>query len=230
MDVLDKAELHDGYRSRCRANRLNAAARQGQEYELDAATPAATLCIQSIRDTVPLVEGCEFAVLHATADGGMPHTRAPNLICLPTGTLPKGSQPTPTFCETIAHEGIHIHQRKYPAEWRALLRKKGWEPVATEAIPEDLRAQARLNPDTMAAPYWAWKGAHVPIPCLIEGGGLNDIRTRWLDLRTGAILHTPPKSFPGPGHSYDHPFEEYAYAFQTSARSLADLNELLASK
>lgn len=235
MDILDEAEHLDGYRSAVRASRRNTAARAGQTYDLDTLTPDAYAALGKAVGAVPIASRCELAILHASADGGMPHTRPPNVICLPKGVCPSGPNGPPSqFLSTLAHEGIHVHQRENPELWRAYLATRDWVPVPAAAIPAEFRERLRYNPDTLATPFWAWKGVHVPLPLFPvwrEPTSLGDVAVEWFNIRTGALFHSPPAGLKaGTPAALEHPYELVAYELQDKVRTVEQLEQILRSK
>lgn len=216
---LDIAEQIDHYRAACAASPVNRAARIGQDYELDSISPQATHFLQGVAGQFPLLNTAEIAILNSSADGGLPHTRPPNLICLPRNGIPNSSA-TPEFKETLLHEGVHIHQRLYPDLWATSMRKSGWRPVDPSRIPEEFAKRVRINPDTLLCPFWAWDTYHVPLPLFPKGLSLPSLPSaeiQWLDLRNATLFHDPPSSFKAihreTGSASEHPFELYAYRF-----------------
>ena len=218
MNVLERAEAIDGYRRACSRNPLNAQVREGQIYELSNITIKAYNFLRNAIDEYPLLQGSEFAILDSTADGGFPHTRPNNLICLPN-SLCKEAPATNEFRITLLHEGMHIHQRKFKNEWDKAMEQAGWTPISKERIPEEFRDRVRINPDTMMSPFWAFNTFHVPLPIFqrIESPKLNGAVVEWLDIRSGALFHDPPKAFIQKYGKYikqpEHPYEIYAESF-----------------
>jgi hypothetical protein len=101
---------------------------------------------------------------------------------------------------------------------------EGWTPVPTEEIPKRFRDKCRINPDTMACPFWAWDSYNVPLPMFKSESpsSLGDVRIEWLDTRTGAIFHDPPSSFVskyGSPSQPEHPYEIYAVIFASEGIS-----------
>jgi hypothetical protein len=246
LDILQRAEWEDGYRAACAKSPLNWAARKGQVYDLAAISEAATASLTDAARSVPLTRGCEFAILDGSADGGMPHTRAPNVICIPASMCKEG-RASKDFLEMLAHEAIHVHQRRAAPVWRQALAAAGWEPLDGGKIPPTVAEIIRINPDTMAAPLWSWNSHHVPLPTFTTkiSPGLGDVRIVWMDLRTGALFPTPPPTFgqgakrSGQGAkrsepvaavsaAYEHPYEFYAYTLsQQGIRTQEALEEAL---
>jgi hypothetical protein len=218
MDPLDAAEQLDHYRAACAASAANRQARAGQTYALDSIGTARTNFLRDAAGKFPLTASAEFAILNSSADGGLPHTRPPNLICLPASGIPNSS--TPEFSETLLHEGVHIHQRLHPTLWIKAVQRAGWREATAAQIPPEIVARVRINPDTMAAPYWSWDN-HIPLPLFPKGvpePSLSSATTQWLDVRTGVLHPAAPPSFREKGNrengsAAEHPFELYAYRF-----------------
>ena len=217
-DCLVAAELIDGYRGACRRNRMNWEVREGQGYELSSISERARTFLSDGVGALPLLQGMEIAILNPEADGGLPHTRPPNLICLPAA-LCKEEAVSKDFRVTLLHEAIHISQRQEPQLWEDFCIREGWIPVARERIPEEFIDRCRINPDTISRPFWAWELYHVPLPLFSPYGEnkISSTKIQWLDLRTGALLHNFPKSFEKKyGRKFgqpEHPYEIYAEIF-----------------
>jgi hypothetical protein len=229
-DCLEMAEIIDGYRRACRTNALNWSVRNGQGYELSSISERATTFLSDGVGAIPLLQGMEIAILNPEADGGLPHTRPPNLICLPS-SLCKEEQISKEFRITLVHEAIHVSQRQDPSLWENFCRREGWTPVPIEKIPDEIVERCRINPDTISNPFWAWELYHVPLPLFPPHGGknLSNTRIQWFDLRTGGILHNFPKSFEKKyGRKFgqpEHPYEIYAEIF--SEEGISTREELL---
>lgn len=228
LDILQRAEILDGYRATCAKSPLNRIARQNQVYDLTSISSSKTAALTEAIEFVALCQGCEFALLDSTADAGMPHTRAPNVICLPASFCNEINE---TSLETLAHEGIHIHQRRNGALWDSSLFRAGWTRVKAPVAPE-ITARLRVNPDTMGS-LWAWRDWHVPLPLFFTSSPrLGDVRLQWLDLRMGTLFPQPPPSFPSQlsTSAAEHPYELYAYQFsEQGIRSQEALEEALRS-
>lgn len=209
MEQLVRAEKLDSYHNRCRQSPLNAAARAGLSYtpffQEPSAGPAQTLLI----------------TMHPTAEGGLPHTRPPNLICIPA------YYPESQYAEMIRHELVHIDQRRRPGIWRDKFVREGWTPLpeGLNSFPADIQRRIRLNPDTLDDGFWAWQGRWVPLPLFEreDKPSLRETATRWYDLTTGSLLPQPPASFSqkyGSQHPQaEHPREVVAVLLAESNRS-----------
>lgn len=215
MEALRNAEKIDGFFAKVAQNPINKAARASLSY-----APMSSNIQPWLLDT-------QIVTMHPTAEAGMPHTRPPNLICMPAYFPPNRMQ------ETLAHELVHVDQRRRKGLWDAFFMKEGWSPVATAAIPDRWVSRCRLNPDTVDSPFWAWKGRSVPLP-LFERDDRPDLRSvviNWFDLETGIRQPEPPRSFlerygpsaPQPEHPRELAAVELAGNFQT----VADLDSYL---
>lgn len=227
MNPLEAAEAIDSYRRAISKSEPNRTARIGQFYELDAIPATTGNFLQGFAGKFPLLAPAEIAILNSSADGGLPHTRPPNLICLPASGIP--NSPTAEFKETLLHEGIHIHQRLHPNLWITACERAGWRRVDAQRIPPEFADRVRINPDTMAAPFWAYNDHHVPLPLFPKGVSLPSLgaaEIQWLDLRTATLYHEPPTSFrtraKETGAATEHPFELYAYRFSRQGLQSAE--------
>jgi hypothetical protein len=213
QELLDKAESIDSYVKACTDSEVNARARIFCQYvPWNDQSLASTA--QANASKVPVV------ILSPSAEGGMPHTRPPNIICLPAYF------PESRLKETIEHELVHIDQRLNPAEWRAHLAEKGWYPASNSEIPEEWLRRTRINPDTFAARFWAWENRHIPLPLYEreDKPSLREISVRWWDKREQRLNSSPPTSFTQKygslgASSVEHPYELYAYHIDGWTRS-----------
>lgn len=206
--LLEEAEEKDGFFARVKRSAVNRLARRNCTYEAwndqSLATKAAALLDPEDRDEVDIV------ILDPSAEGGMPHTR-PGLICLPA------YYPESKLKETLAHEMVHISQKRQASLWVARASLEGWSPVR-EQIPDFWASRLRLNPDTFGTLY-AWEQRYVPLPVYIREDKpiLREIEVRWLDLKEGMVAKSPPRSFTQTYGSLgaveaEHPYELWAYA------------------
>ncbi len=209
-ELLAKAEEEDGYRIWCKRDPLNNLARRSHSYVPWHDQSEARRYEEILEDSVRCV------IMHPTADGGMPHTRGKNLICIPA----HWSSPQ----STLKHELIHIHQKQNPGFWRTKLLDNGWQPDVE--IPWEVARRCRLNPDTMSLRFSAYAGRYVPLPLYVreDKPDLREIQVRWFDLEEERVLMDAPYEFIKKfGHmntsSMEHPFEYFAYKYESNTRT-----------
>jgi len=190
----------------CANSKINSLARNRCTY-----APWPQQALQGLQ--APKEQATQIVIMDPSAEGGMPHTRPPNIICIPA------YYPESKLQETIAHELIHIDQRRNPARWTQRAENEGWKKVDDLAIPKDLRDRCRLNPDTFLSRFWAWEGRYVPLPLYKreDKPDLRDIAIRWYDLKEEIIQVVVPQSFTRrygvkDSSSMEHPYELWAYA------------------
>ena len=207
LQALAQAERIDQYRQRVEQSASNLRARAGQIYmpvpfSIQRAVPPANLA-------EPWPNG-QVIWMDATADAGLPHTRAPNLICMPH-TFPESS-----LANTLLHERIHVSQKLHPKAWQTLV-EKAWnmEPWLGE-LPSDIQARRRINPDVMDVPLYSWKQEWVPL-AIFESNTqpkLSEISMIWWQISTRTVHRDPPPgwvAFFGNVPAGEHPFEIAAY-------------------
>lgn len=214
-DLLQAAENRDGYRAACSASAVNHMARRDDKYVPYFLSTKDASRLRSEIFKIELLNDSDIIILHSSADNGYPHTRPKSVVCLPESCVTVSDE---VLRNTLRHEAMHIHQRRFPALWNAKITNDGWTPVPSTAIPSRFRQQSRINPDTCYDPFWAWDTYHVPMPIFknAESLTLADIRVEWLDLRTGALFHAPPPSFTrtyGSPSQPEHPYEIYAIKY-----------------
>jgi hypothetical protein len=223
---LAAAERMDGYRQRCGNSKCNAAARSGDEYEPFFVDKSTAEYMEDVAATTPLLHRAEIVVMKASADNGYPHTRPGNIICMPSGACNK----LPSCRTTLIHEAIHLHQREFIGDWISFLINEGW--TQQFRTPAQLVDRARINPDTMACPFWSWQDHYQPLPLFPDKPQLRlgDADIKWLDLRMNAFT-SPPPSFvkrwnnsPQP----EHPFELYAVEMAETCRTDDDIFNIMA--
>jgi len=214
--ILMRAETLDGYRRACDESQVNASARKGEHYAPFFVSPEQSARLRNEVFKIDLLNGADVVIMHSSADNGYPHTRPTAVVCLPERFVITSSNET--LAETLRHEAMHIHQRKFPDLWKQKCIEEGWTPVPNDKVPKRFRDQCRINPDTMTCPFWAWDSYSVPLP-MFKGESpshLGDVRIEWLDIRTGALFHDPPPSFVakyGSPSQPEHPYEIYAVIF-----------------
>lgn len=207
--LLEKSEDLDGYIAACQENAANARARALCQY-----TPwnDQSLADECKRSSPLMRRNVEVVIMTPSAEGGMPHTRAPNVICLPA------YWPKEQLEETLRHELVHISQRQNPREWERRLAAEGWVPASESELPDGWLNRCRINPDTYDARFWAWKGRYVPMPIFEreDKPSLRDIVVRWWDREDQRLSSTAPDSFIKKygtltSSKMEHPYELYAY-------------------
>lgn len=208
--LLHKADQFDGYRRSCEKDWMNRTAREGTSYR--------PWHDQSFAKEVTSKQSdIHCIILDPSADGGMPHTRAPNIVCIPA-YYPKENLDT-----LLRHEMTHIYQRQNTYEWISKCEKEGWMHVedtsAEREIPIEYRRRCRFNPDTLYARWMAWEGRYIPLPLFIreDAPKLRDVSIRWWDMRERRLLNDPPLSYRKrygstvSAAAQEHPFELMAY-------------------
>lgn len=206
---LASAEQLDQFQEMCKKDPVNAAARVRCSYTLWNDQSLAVQAKAFLYD-LGVQNSVDVVVLNPSAEGGMPHTRAGPLICIPAYHT--------ALKETLRHEMVHIQQRMEPAFWKMKLELDGWKSMSEDAIPEVWRRRCRLNPDTCAARWFAWQRRYVPLPLFVreDKPDLRDVVVRWYDTKEEIVQSTPPSSFSKRygelgTSSMEHPYELYAY-------------------
>jgi len=205
---LALAERQDGFFSRVRGSAVNRLARNNCIYE---AWNDQSLAIKAAALLDPEDRDVDIVILHPSAEGGMPHTR-PGLICLPA------YYPESKLKETLAHEMIHIYQKRQPTLWASRASLEGWSPVRSGVMPEFWISRLRLNPDTFGTLY-AWKARYVPLPVYVreDKPQMREIEVRWFDIAEGIVKTSQPTSFTQfygtlGAVEVEHPYELWAYS------------------
>ena len=212
-EVLRKAELLDGYVELCKRDYINSLARSRCSYVAwpDQSLAKEALAVLSRQEA----DEVQVVIMDPSAEGGMPHTREPNVICIPA-YFPSSSLKT-----TMKHELIHIYQRRDVDGWNRRAQGEGWIRVKDTEIPENWRRRCRINPDTIDCRFFAWQGRWVPLPLFVreDKPELRDISVRWLDLKEGTVLSRVPTSFTQvygdlSSSAIEHPYELWAYSLE----------------
>jgi hypothetical protein len=218
MEQLSKAERIDHFFEQVGKNPVNARARQHLSYAA------------MRQETEPFLLHTEIVTMHPSAEAGMPHTRPPNLICMPT-YFPEERKEM-----TLHHELIHIDQRRRKYKWDAFFEREGWKPLSEQDIPLRWLQRCRLNPDTIDDRFWAWQGKYVPLP-MFERDDKPDLRhvsIQWWDRDTGIRQSNPPLSFQqryGSSPSQpEHPRELAAVELASIFTTPSDIDRYLNSK
>lgn len=236
-ELLARADLIDNYRHRCSTCAVNRKAREGQDYTGRQPTSQA-IDFQRAINTFPdwlqnyLPPILYIAFLAPSADGGMPHTRPSNIICLPqyfnindNGAL-----------ETFMHECIHIHQRTFRGMWDRLYYEVfGMEPY-NGSLPDTLELKRRLNPDTIECALYMWKKRWISVPIYLrpEQPQLGQIRIAYYNVKSGAwqsFIPTEMDEFTNLSISQaEHPAELTAYWLSSSAGDGHPLKTILQNR
>lgn len=210
LQALWRADQLDEYRRRVMASTTNMLARVGQTYM--PVPHSTTRTVPGADPDQPWPNG-QVIWMDSSADGGLPHTRAPNYICLSV------SHPDAALAKTLLHERIHVSQRLHPKEWEALL-KDVWDMKPwVGAIPADIEKRRRINPDLCPAPDFVWKDEYVVLGLFQseKSPKLAEIDLVWWSIKTRTLLRDPPPGwldFFGDIKAGEHPYEIAAYLIE----------------
>lgn len=215
--VLHIAEQEDFYLQECQEDRANAIARSSLTYAPNSMEDADhyRLILDQALHLIPkrlkMDLGDVMVVpLMPSAEGGMPHTRPPNLLCFPnTRQLHSTS--------TLIHELWHLHQRQYAELWRALFQQLGWAEW-NGVLPPLLESSRRYNPDTIDSPLWVYRNAWVPLPIFKDSTrpDIKEIDIWFYHVTNRYHVKTIPSELASfcpnlPSSAYEHPRELAAY-------------------
>ena len=131
MEKLAIAETYDHYFQSILNDPINKKARESLFYGAVS------------EDIKPWLLNTQIITMHPTAEAGLPHTRPPNIICMPQ-YFPEERMPT-----TLAHELVHVDQRRRKYKWDAYFEREGWRRILEEEVPERWLQRCRMNPDTI---------------------------------------------------------------------------------
>jgi len=208
FQVLQRAEVFDSYRQQIAISAPNRSARGTLKY-----LPSLYTVSKQLSPSPDWPRG-QVVWMDPDSDNGLPHTRPPNLICLPNNI------PDSILNSTLLHEQVHISQRLYPSEWSKIL-ESAWSMTTWNGdIPSDILLRYRINPDLILGPLYKWKGDWVPLGLFksITSPVLNDIDIVWWQISTRTLQRQSPPGwtdFFGPvdgGH--EHPYELSAYMIE----------------
>jgi hypothetical protein len=179
MEKLNTAETYDHYFETIATCPINRNARQHLFYGAVKET------------TTPYLLDTEIVTMYPTSEAGLPHTRPPNLICIPQ------YYPQEFLKETLPHELIHIDQRRRKYKWNAYFEKEGWTRIPDSEIPSRWIQRCRMNPDTIDERFWAYQGRYVPLPLFEreDKPDLRQVQIHWWDIVTGIKQREPPRKF-----------------------------------
>jgi hypothetical protein len=218
--LLSNAEQIDHYLEECHDNLSNSLARMKYSYAPNHVSNIShyTRVFQGFIQHVPTqlrdVGDIQIIQLMPSADGGMPHTRPPHLICYPD--LSNHLSPV-----TFVHELCHIHQRKFPLVWKTIFGALGWT-VWNGDLPPQLDTYRRYNPDTIDQPLWIHHN-WVPIPVFRDAHKpvLSEVDIWFYH----TVQHYHVKTIPDdirieglPPSAYEHPREITAYIISEPGR------------
>ena len=207
LEALQRAESIDNYRTLVSQSTVNRLARAGQTYL--PAVHSVSIAIPEADPEQPWPNG-QVLWMSATADAGLPHTRAPYYICLPLNIN------RDSLAKTMLHERVHVSQRMFPEPWKHLL-KTAWSMIPWFGIlPEEHEARRRINPDLLGAPLFIWKNTWVVFAVFHSSSkpSLPDIQVVWWDKTTNTLHRQAPKewvSYFGNNPAGEHPYEIAAY-------------------
>ena len=208
--LLEQAEYIDQYITECGDDTANFLARKQSNYY--ATIPKDPVYYREIftgyLNRIPKqlrdVGDITIVSLMSSADGGMPHTRPPNIICYPNIS---------TSYTTFLHELCHIHQRKFPVVWNTIFAAIGWRPW-NGLLPESLDNKRRYNPDTIDTPLWI-HGSWVPVPIFRDYTNpvLSEVDIWFYNVEGGHSKTVPDDIVIDmlPPSAYEHPREITAY-------------------
>jgi hypothetical protein len=226
------AERIDGYRTQIASSRANTLARVNQEYWGE--TERVLTAVEPAKEEDGPWWSGQVLWMRPTADGGLPHTRPPGYICLPSSLQGKA------LTKTLLHERVHLHQRRYSEKWNAFIAEKWNMQVWSEGdLPEKVEIARRLNPDLLPFPFFAWKGRWVSLAVYkdMTNPSLTGASTVWYDTEQKIMTSVPPdgwKEFFGGVVSDEHPWEIAAYLItdpngSPASKSLQDFVKTLPS-
>ena len=177
--------------------------------------------------TDPWLLDTEIVTMHPTAEAGLPHTRPPNIICMPQ------YYPTDRINQTLAHELIHVDQRRRKYKWDAYFEREGWRQISANEIPSRWYQRCRMNPDTIDDRFWAWQNRYVPLPIFEreDKPDLRQVQIQWWDRATGIKQNAPPRSFQERYGSFpsqpEHPRELAAVELSKIFQTPSDIDSYL---
>lgn len=218
---LLQAEKKDNYRNKCETSPINKKAREFLSYTVWPDQELAKVCV-SIHQQLKLnPRNITYVILHPTADGGMPHTRGTDIVCIPAHF------PLNKLIQTVRHEVVHMHQKQFPDSWKLILNAEGWKEIPESLLPPEIVSRCRYNPDTIAAPFWAYNNRYIPMPMFKreDKPSIHDVNIRWFDMLRNVILEKTPANLEQrygmlPPFAWEHPYEIHAYSTEYSQLNL----------
>jgi hypothetical protein len=205
LQALNKAEQLDGYITTVNQSPINVLARSQTTY-----MPSVYSVSIPIPFTVKPWPSGQVIWMNPTADEGLPHTRAPNYICLPA-TITNDH-----IANTVLHERVHVSQRLFPDIWETIL-KEGWDMKPwIGSFPNHISERRRINPDIHGIPLFIWKNTWVSLGIFksLKNPKLQEIDIIWWNTVTRTVhKEVPPEwsDFFGNHPAGEHPYELAAY-------------------
>jgi hypothetical protein len=205
IKALNRAEHLDQYIHTVNQSPINILARSGTTY---------SPCEHAVSSPIPPAEppwpSGQVIWMDPSADEGLPHTRAPNYICL------SSRMPSEVLPSTLLHERVHISQRLYPDVWETLLRHAWDMKPWFGTIPSHLSDRRRINPDIHGIPFFIWKDTWIPMGLFksLSNPTLKVIDIVWWNVETRTVhKEAPPEwlDFFGSHPAGEHPYELAAY-------------------
>jgi hypothetical protein len=147
-------------------------------------------CVPMHQDDGP--DGTLILTVSKSCEAGMPHTRPGDRIIIPD------SVPLPDRAEVLAHELVHIYQRRNPEAWATFYRRN-WsfelhdKPPA--GMPASIIGAKRSNPDTWSWPCWTGRYWPVPVYTDPKSPKLRDCVTVWWDQWRREVLTVQPSAW-----------------------------------
>jgi hypothetical protein len=180
-------------------SRVDAVARDGQ------------ICAPTYVENGP--DGTTIITTSPSCESGMPHTRAGDRIVIPSSVT------LTDRADVLAHELIHIRQKRHPEAWLKFYRS-AWAftfaPIPPREMPAEIVSARRANPDTWdprsGGPWACWRNRWWPVPVYKnpDAPQLRNCATVWWDSATGEVLTAPPAEwiqFFGRPSQDEHPHE-----------------------
>jgi hypothetical protein len=219
--ALFRAEHIDNYRMIVEQSPINARARAGHNY-----LPS----LVSVSKEIPRIDPNEpwpsgqVVWMDPTADAGLPHTRAPDLICI-SRDFPSADLPS-----TILHERVHVSQRLHPNAWKDIFEPWNFK-VWNGSLPSELESKRRINPDLLGVPLYIWKDTWVPLALFKSTNQpkLTEIDLVWWDAKSRTLLRQPPPgwtAFFGSIPAGEHPYELVAYLVAANPKENSAYNSI----
>jgi hypothetical protein len=233
--ALTAAERQDGYLAQVQRNRENREARKTMNYAANRLTMSQVdILNDKIKEFLPHIPPVlrtlkpTIVPLMPSADGGMPHTRPADLVCLPQSA----SSLTLT---TFVHELWHLHQRAHYREWTHFFEKKWKWRIFDGQMDPALEKMRRLNPDTLEDPLWIWDNKWVPVCLFLNPSNptFQDTATYFYNAQSGMRYTSLPPEMAAffstslSPSAYEHPCETSAYMITGPAVECPAYKELI---